>query len=175
MYMNHRAHEIGGVCAATIAGAVCYKHDMIGQNILFICVPLIFGGYTGGLLPDIDKTGTKMGKKFRLLSTLIAHLFGHRGATHSLLALLIVGLLFFIPVIYLDGLLKFIYLQFEFGLLVGYLSHLILDSSTKMGVPFLYPFIKKKYNISHLTTGKDDFLVSCIAVSLAAVTLYIFV
>ena len=36
---------------------------------------------------------------------------------------------------------------------IGYLAHLLADSCTKMGVPFLYPFIHKRYGIRICKTG----------------------
>lgn len=36
---------------------------------------------------------------------------------------------------------------------VGYSTHLISDSFTKMGVPFLYPLIKERYGIKLCKTG----------------------
>lgn len=36
---------------------------------------------------------------------------------------------------------------------VGYSTHLVSDSFTKMGVPFLYPFIKERYGFKVCKTG----------------------
>lgn len=36
---------------------------------------------------------------------------------------------------------------------VGYSTHLVSDSFTKMGVPFLYPFIKERYGFKICKTG----------------------
>ena len=41
----------------------------------------------GSLLPDIDHPKSWAGRRLRPVSTLIAAVFGHRGVTHSLLAL----------------------------------------------------------------------------------------
>ena len=42
----------------------------------------------GGLLPDIDHPKSWVGRRLRPVSDLVAGLFGHRGVTHSLLAVL---------------------------------------------------------------------------------------
>jgi inner membrane protein len=67
------------------------------------------------------------------LSWLISAIFGHRGATHSLLALagiVALGELPFLP-----------WAWAHLGLLVGwgYAFHLLADGLTKSGVPLLWP------------------------------------
>ncbi|MEG0579902.1 MAG: metal-dependent hydrolase, partial [Niameybacter sp.] len=64
--------------------------------------------------------------------------FGHRKATHSLLA-----------VVSLMGLMYVLFGKNYIGLGVGlgYLSHLLLDMLNPRGVPLLYPFTKYKYKI----------------------------
>ena len=46
----------------------------------------------GSLLPDIDTEKSAIGKVLLPLSAWLERKLGHRGATHSLLALLILGL-----------------------------------------------------------------------------------
>src|ERR1035437_2397556 len=58
--------------------------------------PLPLGlAVAGSLLPDIDHPKSWVGKRLRPLSTIIAAILGHRGATHSLLALVGCGWLLF--------------------------------------------------------------------------------
>jgi membrane-bound metal-dependent hydrolase YbcI (DUF457 family) len=59
--------------------------------------------------------------------------FGHRKITHSLIGVLILGIAVFV---FLPQYLKVF--------LACYLSHLVLDTITPMGVPWLYP-IKDKH------------------------------
>ncbi|MBV9748546.1 MAG: metal-dependent hydrolase, partial [Acetobacteraceae bacterium] len=47
----------------------------------------------GGLLPDLDHPRSWVGRRLRVLSRPLAAAFGHRGATHSLLAVLGASLL----------------------------------------------------------------------------------
>lgn len=85
-------------------------------------------GLMGATVPDIDyKIGIE-----------------HRTITHSLLVLVFTAL--------------FIYLIHPGTAVVWgltYLSHLLLDSFTIAGVPFLYPFIKKRYGLKKIKTGGD--------------------
>lgn len=49
------------------------------------------------------------------------------------------------------------------GTLLGYLSHLLLDSLNRAGIPLLYPFTKRKFHIACLKTGRDDWIGVCIS------------
>ena len=45
---------------------------------------------------------------------------------------------------------------------VSYFLHLIADSFTKMGVPFLYPFVKRNYGPKIIRTGGAEDMFVCI-------------
>lgn len=49
------------------------------------------------------------------------------------------------------------------GVMLGYLSHLLLDSLNRAGIPLLYPFTKRKFHIACLKTGRDDWIGVCIS------------
>lgn len=78
----------------------------------------------------------------------------HRTITHSLLFLLISSVL--VGIFNIDmAILWFI----AYGL------HLIADSFTKMGVPFFYPFIKKRYGAKLIyASGVEDLFILVIAI-----------
>ncbi|NRN28094.1 metal-dependent hydrolase [Photorhabdus heterorhabditis] len=97
------------------------------------------------LLPDIDHPNSTLGKLFRFISIPIAKLCGHRGFTHSLLALILGVALFWlkIPEEWL------IPTDFFHAMIVGYLSHLIADMLTPAGVPLLWP-IKIRFRLPML-------------------------
>lgn len=85
----------------------------------------------GALLPDIDHPKSWVGKRMRPLSTIVAAVLGHRGATHSLLAVVGCGWLLFH-----DGTPRAIVAP----VLVGYLSHLAGDLLTPRGLRLAWPF-----------------------------------
>ena len=173
--MNHQAHKVAGVCAGTITATLLYHNDIQSGNGLIAIVPIIAGGYLGALLPDIDHPGSKIGRALYPVAWVVNKLFGHRGATHSLLALFLTSVLFILPSLKLTGFAGFMYTQFAIGVAVGFLSHLILDMSTKSGVPLLHPFTRKSFRIAKLTTGKHDMFVSVLAVALTATTVLLMV
>jgi inner membrane protein len=84
----------------------------------------------GALLPDIDHPKSWVGRRVRPLSTCIGAVLGHRGATHSLLALAGCGWLLFH-----DGTPRAI----AAPVLIGYLSHLAGDLLTPRGLRLAWP------------------------------------
>lgn len=96
----------------------------------------------GSLLPDIDHPKSWLGRRIRPVSLLISKIFGHRGITHSLLA--VIGCLLC---------LRFIgKANFATAVMVGYLSHLLCDSLTKRGVPLLWPW-RRPFGFRFMQTG----------------------
>lgn len=173
--MNHRAHKIAGTCAGIITATALYSKDIQSGNTLIAVAPMMIGGYIGGLLPDIDHPKSRLGRIFFPIAWVINKLFGHRGATHSLLALILVSILILIPTFSMTGMVAFLYAQFAIGISVGFASHLLLDMSTVSGIPLLYPFIRKSFNVANLKTGKHDALVSILVIVLTATTIYFYV
>lgn len=172
--MNYQAHRIAGICTATVVSTLIYQ-ESIGETGTYIAIGLaIVGGSMGGLLPDIDHPTSKIGKRIPPISKLINVLFGHRGFTHSILAIILFAyFLFFITSIIPDVLLGF-YIPFALGLIVGYASHLVLDMTTVSGIPLLYPVVNKSYRIAKLRSGRDDFLISIILMIGTGIYLYLF-
>ncbi|WP_338563200.1 metal-dependent hydrolase [Erwinia sp. E_sp_B04_8] len=87
------------------------------------------------LLPDIDHPKSTLGQRFRWLSQPIARIFGHRGFTHSLLAV-IGGVALFHLKLPKEWVIPADVFQ---GLVLGYLSHIAADMLTPAGVPLLWP------------------------------------
>ncbi len=90
----------------------------------------------GGLLPDIDHPKSAIGRQLPLLSEPLSAIFGHRGFTHSLLAVvMILGVLFWATASGEGTQLRWLVVP----LCVGYLSHILGDAFTPSGVPLFYP------------------------------------
>ena len=91
-------------------------------------------------LPDIDLPKSTIGRTFKPISQYINRRWGHRTITHSFITLLIVTL-------FLAMLEKQITDKNTLSLVFfyAYLSHLLLDMVTLMGVPLLYPFSKNPF------------------------------
>lgn len=105
---------------------------------------LIFVALVTTFLPDIDIPTSKIGKK--KFSRIFQLFFSHRGFLHSVFFFLIIFcVLFFVG-----------WRQIAFGFLIGYGSHVFLDSLTVRGIPI---FLKKRVR-GKLKTGKtfEEFL-----------------
>ncbi|MBC8501034.1 MAG: metal-dependent hydrolase [DPANN group archaeon] len=96
----------------------------------------------GSLFPDIDRSSSILGRKVKFVSWF----FSHRGFFHSFYAMILVSL-----VIY-----AIFSLVFAFAFLVGFFSHLVLDSFTKMGVSFFV--VDKKVKGRFVAGGLFDTL-----------------
>lgn len=91
----------------------------------------------GSLLPDLDTRKSYISKKWPYLSKFISKRCKHRGFTHSLLFLLI--LLEFLKLIISIGENNIILICISYGILIGYISHIILDAFTYEGVDLFFP------------------------------------
>ncbi len=131
--MLAKGHITAGVAAYTgmtmflMTKVPSYTPDvaMIGAGLL--------GTLIGSLLPDIDSPNSQIGQLVPLVSHTIGRVFGHRTITHNL---------FFI--------LSWVYLAYRteqhilWALAWAVFIHILMDSFSRQGVPWLYPIIRKK-------------------------------
>ncbi|MBF0269297.1 MAG: metal-dependent hydrolase [Alphaproteobacteria bacterium] len=113
----------------------------------------------GSLLPDIDHPQSWAGRRMALISIPLAALIGHRGVTHSLLAVAAFAL---ILALFGPG-------HLAAPLAVGYLSHLLADSLTLSGIPLAWPS-KQAYGLRLVRTGSlaEIALIGALGAGLAA-------
>ncbi len=120
--MDGKTHLGAGVL--TGLGVVYLKNKLdIDINALDSTL-FVVGCGIGSLLPDIDIDGSMLG---RFIPGWL--LWEHRTFTHSMLFMLLVGLIGWI--------IKSPY-ALDIGLSVGVCTHLILDGVTPMGLPYLF-------------------------------------
>ncbi len=85
----------------------------------------------GSLLPDIDTTTSGLGRWVKPISSFVEKKIGHRSLTHSLLGLLLLGVVTSWLIVFS--------LKVWLCLVAGAFSHIILDAHNISGVPLLYP------------------------------------
>lgn len=106
-------------------------------------VAVVFSNMMGGLAPDIDEPTTEFWQKLRggsFWCKLFAPLFpGHRWISHSLVGLAIAGWIVWQLLQRISSVVLVDMNVVWWGFMVGYVSHLITDSMTKDGVPWLFP------------------------------------
>lgn len=121
-------------------GVICllYKTHAAGG---FIAGFLITGDPLSGaiamvssLIPDIESPKSFIGRKLPIISHANRMVFGHRQVFHSLVGSLA---FFLISLCIVKGF--HFPMQYAYAALIGYLSHLVLDSFNPAGVPWLWP------------------------------------
>lgn len=149
--MTGKTHLIGGATASAAYVAITNHPDPIS----------IFGaGLAGAVIPDICHGGSKIGRKFPILSKIINIIFGHRTFTHSLIFLVLATLPLWI----------FLNSAIAIGFLIGVASHLILDAATHSGIELFYPWKEKiRFPITIRTGGIAEYFVFAV---LAIGTMY---
>jgi inner membrane protein len=137
-----------------IASSVAMSIALTQVTDSTLTISVLAGVVIGSLLPDIDEPKSYVGSKSLGAAHIVKGIFGHRGFTHSILALLLV----MIPLFY-HGDIDLIkageatgFIMFWTGLSMGYMFHMIGDLFSVSGIPLLYP-IKKRTAIPVYKTG----------------------
>jgi len=157
--MTARTHDLAAI---TALGIVVLAQPIRTLSLATIIVA-VFANLIGGITPDIDQPTAPLwrnlpvGKYFgRLVDDLSG---GHRFLTHSLLGLALFGFVAHWLLIFLRPIMGSVDIDLVWwAFMIGMLSHLIMDTLTKEGVPWLLP-IPVKFGLPPLkefriTTGK---------------------
>jgi len=110
-----------------LIGLLAYFYDFVDNWILFFLFLFIGAGF-----PDVDHSKSKFGRN--IFSRAATFFSKHRKIFHSLFFGIIAAYLAYT----FDN-------DFGLGFLLGFFSHILLDSFTKEGINFLYPF--GKFNV----------------------------
>ena len=120
--MMARSHVVVGVAAWIVMAPVLHLPVLDPLDLV-----LAVGG---ALLPDVDHPKSWVGRRTRPVSTAIAAALGHRGVTHSALAVVALSMLLLHAGYHWAGV---------SALAVGYLSHLAADMLTPRGLRLAWP------------------------------------
>lgn len=163
--MNYNCHKLGGFTAASIAGMYTYQKGLLDHYSFNInqyielpvhphpyIIPLIILfmiSLFASTLPDIDHPLSVPGRKVMGFSEFLNRNFGHRGITHYPLTLCFVGFIMYFVWKYISmpEWLHVLMMWCVIGFVVGYLSHILLDTFNSAGVALLAPFSKVKVKI----------------------------
>lgn len=121
----------------------------------------------GALLPDIDTPYSAIGRVFPF-SKFIEQKYGHRQITHSWI-FIIMSLVIFSPLILITGLMRYA------GLIIGVISHIMIDMVNISGVPFFYPsparFVFPENKASRIeVNSKQEYIFLAILIFLVTIT-----
>lgn len=125
------------------------------------------GALLTSLLPDIDHPQSIIGQRLKWFSVPVARVFGHRGFTHSLLAIIVSIILIQLKI----SPTEFIPVDVFHAMIIGYLSHLLADMLTPSGVPLLWP-CRWRFRVPLLKSQKDNQLERLLCLSLVGYAIY---
>lgn len=114
------------------------------QMTLGTLVAVVVANQLGGIAPDIDEPGAPLWRNLPLAGFLgksVSRLLGgHRFLTHSILGLFLTGWLVRLLLEFVHPIMPRIDMTLVWwGFMIGIVSHLVIDSFSKEGVPWLLP------------------------------------
>lgn len=172
--MLTKSHRI---CSIAIVEIGLIASSSILNNPISIGI-ILAATAVGASLPDIDEYNSTVSRKSIINFSLFLK---HRGITHSLLGWAIFsGGLYLLMNHFMPVRVNFPHLpdywsSLWFGLVIGYLLHLVEDSFSKKGVLWFAPFSKKKkHRIFSYKAGGffEEFLALVALISVIAMTAY---
>jgi inner membrane protein len=162
-----RTHDLAAATGLTIA--VIVVSPLPPLSLATVIVAFV-ANQLGGIAPDIDQPTAPFWRNLpiggifgRMVGKMLG---GHRFLTHSLIGFALMGFLVHWLLVFLQPIMPNVQIDYVWwAFMIGMVSHLIMDSFTKEGVPWLLP-IPIKFGFPPLkrlrmTTGKatENFVV----------------
>jgi inner membrane protein len=157
--MTGRTHDLAAI---TALGAVLMFEPVQTMTLGTLLIALL-ANQMGGIAPDIDQPTAPLWRDLpigalfgRVVDTTLG---GHRFITHSLAGLALFGFLLRLLLVFIHPIIPTVNIGYVWwAFMIGMLSHLIMDTFTKEGVPWLLP-LPIKFGLPPLkelriTTGK---------------------
>lgn len=180
--MIARTHDVAA--ATALAAAIVVLAPLPQLSVATLLLAFV-ANQLGGIAPDIDQPTAPFWRNLpiggifgRVISRMLG---GHRFITHSLIGLALMGFLVHWLLVLLQPIMPKVQIDIVWwAFMIGMASHLIMDTFTKEGVPWLLP-IPVKFGVPPLrrfriTTGKfiEKFIIlpGLLLVLIAIVTLY---
>ncbi len=139
--MTARTHDL---FAATL-GVLAIAYFPIPAMSIATAIAGVIALFLGGLAPDLDEPSSELWQRMpagsgSILGRVVHPTFGsHRFITHSLLGMWLVGKALWWLLIKVQGVILVDMNIVWWAFMIGFLSHLVADSLTKEGVPWVFP------------------------------------
>jgi inner membrane protein len=156
--MKARTHDLAAISAL---GVIVIAYPI--QTTLATVLVAVIANQLGGIAPDIDQPTAPFWRNLpiggffgRIIDKMLG---GHRFITHSIVGLLLFGLASRWLLLLLQPIMPAINIELVWwAFMIGMASHLVMDTFTKEGVPWLLP-IPIKFGFPpiktlRITTGK---------------------
>ncbi len=155
--MLGRTHDLS---AFTLLVAVSAAQPL-PQMSLATAIVALSSNLLGGMTPDLDEPTAKFWNNIpagSIIGRIVHPLLGsHRMISHSLFGMALVGWLLKLLLLKISTVLLVDMNIVWWAFMIGYISHLIADSFTKEGVPWLFPIPIRlgfpPFKFMRLTTG----------------------
>lgn len=162
--MRGKAHLATGL----IAGLVAAISTVSATTQIAEPIALTVAAAVGSLIPDMDLPTSTVGKKLKPISWTVNKMFGHRTITHAPIWLIPLIILYIKFPTLITSENAAIWQQALLGYIVGFTCHLMGDILTKGGIPFFYPFSKKRVHLTGAESGKHDIILSIVVIAVFA-------
>lgn len=137
--MTGRTHDLAALTALSLV--------VVTTSIPPMTIPTAFvavsANFIGALVPDLDQSTSQIWKNLRggsSLGILISPLLGgHRFISHSIIGIILFG---FLSKFIFNLLSSFLIVDMQIvwiAFMIGYISHLVMDTFTKEGVAWFFP------------------------------------
>jgi len=164
--MVGKTHIVGGLALASLLSLSLYKTEFIDEeNLIVQQATLLASSGLGALLPDIDHKNSSVSHQAPLVSFFVRLFFTHRGFLHSPLCMLLLTAACYVVAKAVGSEIGY---WIGEGVVIGYASHLLLDSLNPTGIPLFYPY-KKKFSFGRVKTG--GFMENMVILSLLGVAI----
>jgi inner membrane protein len=137
--MTGRTHDLAAFTAMLCVVAI-YPLEKMSLATALVSVS---ANMIGGLAPDLDQPTAALWRRYRggeFLGKILHPLFGgHRFISHSLIGFIIFG---FVAHVILSAMSAVLIVDMDivwWAFMIGYGSHLVMDTFTHEGVPWLFP------------------------------------
>jgi inner membrane protein len=157
--MTARTHDLAAITALAVL-VLAYPPEAVRLSTVLLA---IFANQLGGVAPDIDQPTAPLWRNLpeghffgKVFGKLVG---GHRFLSHSILGFALFAWLSNLLLHFLHPLMPHVGITLVwYAFLIGYASHLVMDTLTKEGVPWLLP-IPVKFGVPpvkkfRITTGK---------------------
>ncbi|MDB5176637.1 MAG: Membrane protein containing transrane [Candidatus Saccharibacteria bacterium] len=159
--MKGRTHDLAAATGLAIAVVVVSPLPPLSLATVILA---FVANQLGGIAPDIDQPTAPFWRNLPiggLFGRVVGKMLGgHRFLTHSLIGLVLMGFLVHWLLVFLQPIMPNVQIDYVWwAFIIGMISHLIMDSFTREGVPWLLPIpIKLGFpplRRLRITTGKN--------------------
>ena len=154
--MNYHTHSAFGLLFTLLTVKIIVSLELLDISYLLhgslldgTLIKFYLAAFLGAFGPDIDHAQSKIGQLFWFISKPLKFLgVKHRGLTHSFLGISLFVLLTRQLVVY-----SWIDKITWWGLISGYISHIVADMMNVQGIPLFFPLDKRFKFHSNITTN----------------------